>query len=50
MWRIAELNAECIARMEDVLALYEKPLAEKGSAACYGIALRCITHTNTAVG
>jgi hypothetical protein len=25
MWCIAEMNAEYIARMEDVLALYENP-------------------------
>ena len=28
MWCVAELNEEYIARMEDVLALYEKPLSE----------------------
>ena len=31
---IAELNAEYIARMEDVLALYEKPLLEKEPVVC----------------
>ena len=34
MWCIAELNAEYIARMEDVLALYEKPLLEKEPVVC----------------
>ena len=29
MWCIAELNEEYIARMEDVLAIYEKPLSDK---------------------
>ena len=29
MWCVAELNEEYIARMEDVLALYEKPLLER---------------------
>jgi hypothetical protein len=27
MWCVAELDEEYIARMEDVLAVYEKPLA-----------------------
>ena len=34
MWCIAELNPEYVARMEDVLALYEKPLAEKEPVVC----------------
>jgi transposase len=34
MWCIAEMNAEYIARMEDVLALYEKPLSEKEPVVC----------------
>jgi hypothetical protein len=34
MWCIAELNAEYIARMEDVLALYEKPLSETEPVVC----------------
>jgi len=29
MWCVAELNEEYIARMEDVLAIYEKPLTAK---------------------
>ncbi|MGB6691854.1 MAG: IS630 family transposase [Terracidiphilus sp.] len=31
---IAEMNAEYIAHMEDVLALYEKPLSEKEPVVC----------------
>ncbi len=34
MWCIAELSAEYIARMEDVLGLYEKPLLEKEPVIC----------------
>jgi len=34
MWCIAELNEEYIARMEDVLAIYEKPLSDKGPVVC----------------
>ena len=34
MWCIAELNEEYIARMEDVLALYEKPLSEREPVVC----------------
>ena len=46
MWCIAELNPEFVARMEDVLALYEKPLAEKEPVVCMdekpcGAACRC---------
>src|SRR6266567_9259835 len=33
-WCIAELNEEYIARMEDVLAVYEKPLLEKEPVVC----------------
>jgi transposase len=33
-WCIAELNEEYIARMEDVLALYEKPLSEREPVVC----------------
>ncbi len=33
-WCIAELNEENIARMEDVLALYEKPMSDKEPVAC----------------
>ncbi len=29
MWCVAELNEEYIARMEDVLKIYEKPLSER---------------------
>ena len=31
---MAELDEEYIARMEDVLALYEKPLSEEGPVVC----------------
>jgi hypothetical protein len=34
MWCIAELNEEYIARMEDVLAIYEKPLSDKEPVLC----------------
>ena len=34
MWCVAELNEEYIARMEDVLALYEKPLSEREPVVC----------------
>lgn len=34
MWCVAELNEEYIARMEDVLALYEKPLLEREPVIC----------------
>jgi transposase len=34
MWCIAELNEEYIARMEDVLAIYEKPLSDKDPVVC----------------
>ena len=34
MWCIAELNEEYIARMEDVLAIYEKPLSDKAPVVC----------------
>jgi len=34
MWSVAELNEEYIARMEDVLAVYEKPLSEKEPVIC----------------
>ena len=34
MWCIAELNEEYIARMEDVLAIYEKPLSDKEPVVC----------------
>ena len=34
MWCVAELNEEYIARMEDVLALYEKPLSESEPVVC----------------
>src|SRR6266576_148097 len=29
MWCVADLDEECIRRMEDVLAVYEKPLSER---------------------
>jgi hypothetical protein len=34
MWCVSELNAEYIARMEDVLALYEKPLDASEPVVC----------------
>jgi transposase len=34
MWCIAELNEEYIARMEDVLAIYEKPRSDKEPVVC----------------
>ena len=34
MWCVAELNEEYIARMEDVLKIYEKPLSEKEPVVC----------------
>jgi transposase len=34
MWCVAELDEEYIARMEDVLAVYEKPLTEKEPVVC----------------
>jgi hypothetical protein len=34
MWCVAELNEEYIARMEDVLGLYGKPLSEREPVIC----------------
>jgi DDE superfamily endonuclease len=34
MWCVAELDEEYLRRMEDVLALYEKPLSEKEPVVC----------------
>jgi len=34
MWSVAELDEEYIRRMEDVLAVYEKPLSEKEPVIC----------------
>ena len=34
MWCVAELDEEYIARMEDVLAMYEKPLLEREPVVC----------------
>jgi hypothetical protein len=34
MWCVAELNEEYIKRMEDVLAIYEKPLSDKAPVVC----------------
>src|ERR1039458_4240656 len=34
MWCVADLNEEYIARMEDVLALYERPLSETEPVVC----------------
>jgi len=34
MWCVAELNAEYIAKMEDVLALYERPYSSREPVVC----------------
>jgi hypothetical protein len=34
MWCVAKLDEEYIARMEDVLKIYEKPLAEREPVVC----------------
>ncbi len=34
MWCVAELDEEYIRRMEDVLAVYEKPLSEREPVVC----------------
>ena len=34
MWCVAELDEEYLRRMEDVLALYEKPWSEKEPVVC----------------
>ena len=34
MWCVAELDEEYLGRMEDVLALYEKPLSETEPVVC----------------
>ena len=34
MWCVAELDQEYLRRMEDVLALYEKPLSEREPVVC----------------
>jgi hypothetical protein len=34
MWCVAELDAENICKMEDVLAVYEKPLDPKAQVVC----------------
>ena len=34
MWCVAELDEEYIRRMEDVLALYEKPISEQEPVVC----------------
>ena len=34
MWCVAEFDAEYITRMEDVLALYEKPYDSKEPVVC----------------
>jgi hypothetical protein len=34
MWCVADLDEEYIARMEDVLAVYEKPLSEREPVVC----------------
>jgi hypothetical protein len=34
MWRVADLDAEYVAKMEDVLATYEKPYNPKEPVVC----------------
>ena len=34
MWCVGELDEEYIARMEEVLGLYEKPLCERAPVVC----------------
>jgi hypothetical protein len=34
MWCVAELGEECIGRMKDILAVYEKPLSEREPVVC----------------
>src|SRR5262252_906021 len=34
MWCVAELNEDYIRRMEDILAVYEKPLSEREPVVC----------------
>jgi hypothetical protein len=34
MWCVAKLDEEYIARMEEVLAVYEKPLSEQKPVVC----------------
>src|ERR1700745_525911 len=34
MWCVAELDEEYIQRMEDILAVYEKPLSEREPVVC----------------
>ena len=34
MWCVAELDEEYIRRMEDILAVYEKPLSEREPVVC----------------
>ena len=34
MWCVAELNEDYIRRMEDILAVYEKPLTEREPVVC----------------
>jgi hypothetical protein len=34
MWCIAELGEECIAHMEDLLAIYDKPLSNMEPVVC----------------
>jgi hypothetical protein len=34
MWCVAKLDEECIRRMADVLAIYEKPLSEEEPVVC----------------
>ncbi|MGB0010886.1 MAG: hypothetical protein WBQ03_04720 [Candidatus Sulfotelmatobacter sp.] len=35
MWCVAELDEDYIVRMEDVLAVYEKPLSAPGTGGVY---------------
>ena len=34
MWCVAELDEEYIGRMEDILAVYEKPLSQREPVVC----------------
>ena len=34
MWCVAELDEEYVRRMEDILAVYEKPLSEQEPVVC----------------
>ena len=55
MWCVAELDEEYVRRMEDILAVYEKPLSEQEPVVCvdekpvvFGISSPSATHANRA--